>query len=199
MKFRFGKDDSFMIFLNLLVIGYAIYFNQKLIWTDFTGIYWIFLIVLCLVMVVSDFFTMIYSSQLAHIIFVGAIAFIFHKSYHLLEIDKTKIDSLYLEIANSSSTFSESLDEEFTSKGPIYGAHKSWVYHSRNSNGFSIFWLDKLNLMRRDFPDSRGWYAVVQNDIVLKVLQMRELSEPEKEGEIDKMLRELNLTDFPTY
>lgn len=199
MKYRFGKDDSFMIFLNLLVIGYGIYYNHKLIWNDFTGIYWIFLIVLCLVMVVSDFFSIIYSSQLSHLIFIGAIAFIFHKAYQMNEFDRKKMDTLYLEIVNSGTPFSENLDEELATKGPIYGAQKSWVYHRINSNEFSLYWLDKFNLMRRDFPDTRGWYAVVQNDIVLKVLQMRELTEPEKEREIERILAEMNLADFPTY
>ena len=56
-----------------------------------------------------------------------------------------------------------------------------------------------MNLLRREYPDDKGWVSVLQNDIAQQVLLQRKLSESEKEREVARRLSELSLTEFPVY
>ena len=199
MKFRFGKEDIFMIFLNLLVIGFGVYYCRKLIVEDFNGIYWIVLIVLSAIMILSDLFTMGYSGKLPYLLFMAAIGFFCYKAYNLNEADNKKMDPVFFELATNGGPYPDYLDEELSLKGPKFGSHSSWFYKKVGQSGFAIFRLDKMNLLRREYPDDKGWVSVLQNDIAQQVLLQRKLSESEKEREVARRLSELSLTEFPVY
>lgn len=199
MKLSLGKDDFFMVFLNLIVIGFGIYYCRTMIKEDYSGFYWIILIVVGAVLILSDIFIIVYSVKITYIVFIVFIALLVRNAYILNEADNKEMDSVYFEIATRGPPFSEFLEPEQSIKGPKFGSHNSWVYKRVKENEFSIYRLEKLNLMRRDYPDTKGWYAVLSNDIVLKILLMRHLSESEKEAEVSRVLTEMGLNDFPAY